>query len=341
MENRGRITIADVALHAGVSRAAVSKVIRDAYGVSDQMRVRVNQAIEQLDYRPNVVARSMRGSSYTIGVEIPNTANPFFDRLINALTSSLAGTPYRVVLAPAGVLEDSAHAIQMLADRQVAGILAIGANAHADWLEEQGRRQPLVLLGRHEDSAHYDTVVDDDALGTRQVMAHLQGLGHRDIVHVTIESSRHPNMSRSGHAVRSRTYVELMEHKGLEPRVELVVPTEDAAYSKTCELLEQASPPTAIYAGHDELALGVLRALAERRMTAADVSVVGYDDSKIASHPLISLTTIRQPVDVIGRMVAELLLQRIDGRKEPVHEVVTPELVVRGSTVPPRSAPPQ
>ncbi len=335
---RERVTIADVARHAGVSRAAVSKVIRDAYGVSESMRSRVTQAIDELGYRPSVVARSMRGSSYTIGVEIPNTANLFFDSVMNELTAALAGTPYRVIIAPAGPQEDSAHAIQMLADRQVAGILAIGANAPTDWLEEQGRHGPLVLIGRHEESEHYDTIVDDDVLGAQLALSHLHELGHRSITHLTINSSVHPTMTRSSHAVRSQTYTEFMERHGLTPRIQLVAPTEDAAHARVSELFDETDPPTAIFAGHDELAMGVLSAVAERGLSAADMSVVGYDDSTIASHPLISLTTVRQSSEAIGRLAATLLLQRIAGRSEPVHEVVTPELMVRGSSVPHASA---
>lgn len=341
MRRKSSVTIADVAEAAGVSRAAVSKVIRNAYGVSDDMRTRVQSAIDELGYRPSVAARAMRGASYTIGIEIPNTANPFFERVLDSLTAALAQTSYRVIIALAETEVDSTRAIQTLIDHQVDGILAIGSKAPAEWLEVQGSLRPFVLLGRHEPSANYDTVVDDDALGTRQVMTHLHDLGHRRIAHLTIQSSRNYEMARSSHAVRSRAYTEEMTRLGLEQhqRVLLVDPTEDAAHARTLALLDDDDRPTAIYAGHDELALGVLRAVADRGLAATDMSVVGYDDSKIASHPLISLTTVRQSATHIGSVIGRLLLERINGRTEPVHEVITPELQVRRSSTSPRQQP--
>ncbi|WP_221932992.1 LacI family DNA-binding transcriptional regulator [Tessaracoccus rhinocerotis] len=332
-----KATIADVARAAGVSRAAVSKVLRSAYGVSDAMRTKVQAAIDELGYRPRVAARAMRGSSYILGIEIPNTANMFLDRVLRSLASALVGTPYRVIIAPAGEDENSTKAIQELVDYQVDGILAIGANASPDWLEEQGRMRPLVMLGRHEPSSSYDTIGDDDVLGTRLLMGHLHELGHRRIAHLSITTANHPHMWHSSHAVRSRTYDAIMREFGLgeQARTVLVTPTEEAAYQRTLVLLEEPNRPTAIFAGHDELALGVLRAVVEKGLSPADVSVVGYDDSSIASHPLVSLTTIRQSADVIGSLVAQMLLERIAGRTEAVHTVLTPELRVRRSTAPP------
>lgn len=334
-------TIADVARHAGVSRAAVSKVIRNAYGVSDAMRTKVQDAITELGYRPRVAARAMRGSSYILGIETPTTSNMFLDRVIKSMTAALVGTPYRVIIAPAGEDENSTQAIQELADYQVDGILAIGANASPDWLEEQGRQRPLVMLGRHEDSQTYDTIGDDDVLGTRLALEHLHALGHRRITHLTITTASHPHMRHASHSVRSRTYGEVMAELGLADftRTVLVTPTEEAAYQRTLVLLDEPDHPTAIFAGHDELALGVLRAVAEKGLGPADVSVVGYDDSSISSHPLVSLTTVKQSADVIGSLVAQMLLERIAGRKDAVHTVITPELRVRRSSAPPPQPP--
>ncbi|MGV8845914.1 LacI family DNA-binding transcriptional regulator [Tessaracoccus sp.] len=335
----GDATIADVAAAAGVSRAAVSKVLRNAYGVSDAMRTKVQNTIDELGYRPRIAARTMRGAGYILGVEIPNLANPFIDRVMTGMTSSLVDTPYRVVIAPAGGDQDNTKAIESLADLQVDGLLAIGARAATPWLEEQGRHRPLVVVGRHEESVtNFDTIVDDDTLGTRLALNHLHALGHRRITHLTDTSTTHPQMGCSSHTVRSRAYTKIMAELGLaeNSRTELVAPTEEAAHQRTAELLDEADPPTAIYAGHDELALGVLRAIAERGLDASDVSVVGYDDTTIASHPLISLTTISQSGNVIGSLAARLLLERIAGRTEAMHTVIMPELRARRSSASPR-----
>ncbi|GAA4889028.1 LacI family DNA-binding transcriptional regulator [Tessaracoccus lubricantis] len=329
------VTIADVAQHAGVSRAAVSKVIRNAYGVSDAMRTKVQAAIEELGYRPSVTARAMRGRSYTIGIEVPTTVNAFLDDVIEGATAALAGTPYKIVIAPAGPdYSFGPEAIQVLADRQVDGILAVSPAVDPEWLEDLGSHIPLVLLGRHDQSVNYDTIVDDDALGTRLVLEHLHGLGHRDIAHLTIEPAAEKHMRHAPHAIRATTYREWMAEAGLEQHIRVlhISPTEGAAHERTLQLLDDPKRPTAIYAGHDELAMGVLSAATERGLTPEDLSVVGYDDTRIAAHPLISLTSVHQAGERIGSLAMGLILERLDGRTEPTHEVIIPELRARRST---------
>src|SRR4051812_29929006 len=102
-----RVTITDVAQHANVSTAAVSKVLRNAYGVSPSMQARVRAAIEDLDYRPQAAARGMRGQTYTIGVLVPDLRNPFFPEILDGVSEQLAGTGYSVFLGPGGNQPDS------------------------------------------------------------------------------------------------------------------------------------------------------------------------------------------------------------------------------------------
>jgi DNA-binding LacI/PurR family transcriptional regulator len=184
------ITIEDVARAAGVSRAAVSKVIRDAYGVSGEMKAKVEATIEELGYRPRVSARAMRGATYTFGIEIPTIKNPFFTKIISGAASALEGTRYQLIIAPAGPHANRGpQAIQVLADRQVDGILAVSTAVDPAWLEELSQGIPLVMLGRHDDSQNYDTLVNDDVEGARLAVQHLYDLGHRDIVHLTIAAT--------------------------------------------------------------------------------------------------------------------------------------------------------
>ena len=331
-------TIEDVAREAGVSRAAVSKVIRNAYGVSPAMRERVTAAIDALDYRPRVAARAMRGSSFTLGIEMPHIGNPFFTKVVAGATAALQGTDYQLIIAPADVDgEEGVRAIGALADRQVDGIVAISPLVAPEWLERLATRVPVVMLGRHDRSLAYDTVTGDDAEGTRLVMEHLLGLGHRRIVHLT----RSEEVTRPGtgnpHAVRLERYLVHMQEAGLADHIRVVRTglDEEAARLDTLALLGEERP-TAIFVGNDELALGTLRALAEFGLSAADVSVVGYDDIDIASHPAISLTTVDQAGEAMGERAIRLLLERIQGRTEPTHFSVEPSLKVRGST---RTAP--
>jgi len=329
------ITIEDVARAAGVSRAAVSKVIRDAYGVSGEMKAKVEATIEELGYRPRVSARAMRGATYTLGIEIPTIKNTFFTKIISGAASALEGTRYQLIIAPAGPHHDRGpQAIHALADRQVDGILAVSTAVDPAWLEELAQRIPLVMLGRHDDSAHYDTLVNDDSEGARMAVRHLYDLGHRDIAHVTIDPLWENHLPTGPHAVRARSYQQTMAELGLadRARVAYLASEEGGAREAAVAILQDSARPTAIFAGHDEIALGVLEAVAELGLTASEVSVVGYDDTEIAAHPLVSLTSINQSGTRMGEIVVRLLLERIAGRTEPVHEVITPKLMARKTT---------
>ena len=330
-----RATITDVAHAAGVSRAAVSKVIRGAYGVSEDMRNRVEAAIDTLAYRPLVAARGMRGATYTIGMELPDIANQFFGQVLAGATGALDAEPYQLILAPADPTHQEGYrAIQSLVDRQVDGILAISPLAAPAWLETTGRTIPLVMLGRHDPSRHYDTVAGDDVRGATLLMEHLFAQGHRNIAHLTHEDFITQRGSGTPHSLRLATYESAMRSAGLGDRIRIIrcEAGEDSACVATREVLAESGRPTAIFAGHDELAIGVLRAVGEAGLDATDVAVVGYDNTNMASHPLISLTSIDQSGEFMGRRVIELLLERFAGRTEPVHVRTTPRLIVRASS---------
>jgi LacI family transcriptional regulator len=334
-------TIEDVAREAGVSRAAVSKVIRNAYGVSERMRTQVEAAIERLEYRPRVAARAMRGASFTLGFEIPQIGNDFLTMIVDGATEVLAGTPYQMIIAPLGRDQKGDMAINSLVDRQVDGIVAIAPRVDPAWLERIAGRTPLVMIGRHDRSDRYDTITGDDRSGAEQVMSHLFELGHRRITHLTIHPSRPepPWAGQAGaepHVIRTAVYTERMQARGLEPSVIHTLFDGSEAHAATLALLASPDRPTAIFAGNDTLAIGVLSAVAEAGLDAADVSVVGYDDIPIARHPLVSLTSVDQSGVVMGREAVRLLLERLEGRAEAVQLESATELRARRSSAGPR-----
>lgn len=338
-------TIMDVATEAGVSRAAVSKVIRNAYGVSPQMRERVETAIARLDYRPRIAARAMRGATFTLGLEIPQIANDFHSVITESATDVLAGTPYQLIIAPIRNPEHGDVAIQSLADRQVDGIVAIAPLVTTDWLDLLASRIPIVMIGRHDTSEQYDTIAGDDGTGTEAVMSHLIDLGHRRIAFLDSTGLRHrPQKSsvaatgRDPLAIRRRVYSEHMHALGLAPQlVRTAGNMEEHAAEAVTQLLADEDRPTAIFAGHDTLAIGALRAIADAGLDARDLSVAGFDDIPIASHPMISLTSVDQQGYAIGQEAIRLVLERIAGRTEPVRLQMPTELKVRSSTAAPRS----
>lgn len=333
-------TIADVARVAGVSRASVSKVIRDAYGVSGEMKAKVHEAIDALGYRPRLAARSLRGRSFTIGVALAPNANFFLTSVTEGLMETLLPTPYQVILAPWVPGSGAGHqTLLSLMDRQVDGVLVIAPAIEQEWIESLGARLPLVMLGRHDMPQNFDAIASDDALGSRLVVDHLVELGHRTIWHMTSDPAMASNIPTAPHAVREAGYRKAMAAHGLEEsaKVLYVHPTERATYEAVCQLLDGPELPTALYVGHDELALGALRALAERGMTTREMSVVGYDDADPSGHPLIALTTVNQGAHAVGHLAADLLVSRIEGRTTPHRELLTPRLIVRGTSHPPRS----
>lgn len=330
------MTISDVAAAAGVSRAAVSKVIRHAYGVSPGMRQRVEAAIAELGYRPSVAARALRGSSYRLGLEIPYVSGRFMTQIVDGANRAVAGTPYQLVLAPADGPEY--NTLESLADGLVDGIIAVSPRVDPAWLEELARRVPIVMLGRHDNPEGYDTVVGDDAAGTGAVMDHLIGLGHRRIAHLTGPEAVVSADPVTPHVVRVAVYRDRLAAAGLDPIIEVARWEEGdtGVLDATARLLALPDPPTAIFAGHDDIAMIVLAGIAAAGRLG-QVSVAGYDNTDIARHPLIDLTSVDQQGIEMGAQAATMLLERLRGRTERRQHVVATSLRVRGSTRPPVS----
>jgi LacI family transcriptional regulator len=203
-----------------------------------------------------------------------------------------------------------------------------------EWLEMLSERVPLVMVGRHDEAVGYDTVAGDDVCGAREVLTHLLSLGHRRIVHLTEAESVTVEGSGTPHAVRLQTYRDCMRAAGLEQETQVVHVTDEGtgARDATLAMLRQPRRPTAIFAGHDALAIGALAAVAEAGLTAREISIAGYDNTRFAGHPLLSLTSVDQGGGALGRQAVAMLLERIHGREEPRRQTITPRLVARGST---------
>lgn len=332
---RGRAaTIQDVARVAGVSRAAVSKVLRDAYGVSDDMRERVRTAIEQLDYRPRVAARAMRGSSFTIGIQIPQVENEFFSQIVSGAIAGMEGTGYQLIAAHVSSLARASEAIESLADRQVDGIVVIAPLLAPGWLENLALSMPVVMIGRHAEAEEYDAVTGRDSAGTDLVMDHLLTLGHTLITHLTV-SPELMTGATDPHMRRLERYRERMAAAGLAEHVLLTGIDEEAAYATTRQLISSDDRPRALFAGNDTLAMGALRAAAEADLPPERLSIVGYDGIAVAAHPRVMLTTVNQHGFELGANAIRLMIERIEGRREPRRVDLLPTLEVRHSTAPP------
>lgn len=331
-----RVTIRDVAKEAQVSVAAVSKVIRHAYGVSPEMKSRVETVIADLGYRPRVGARTMRGRSNTIGVVLTELSSPFQAEVAQGIREGLEDTSFEEIIAdPGGIDPDrQMHSIDTLLDRQVDGLVVIPPWVGLEYLERVAKQVPTVAVGLHGDTNYFDTVVDDDYAGACLVVEHLVNLGHRSIAFIGMPgASGYPSSFTLSHTRRLQGYEDSMMERGLSPRVYSTFLSEEGGYRAALKALASDILPTAIFAGADIAAFGVLRAAEERGLEIPrDLSVVGYDNIFASSIGRVSLTTVDQSGRQTGLASARLLLERIEGRKEPKRFVVPTKLIVRATS---------
>ncbi|WP_103063051.1 LacI family DNA-binding transcriptional regulator [Actinomyces qiguomingii] len=332
-----RATIKDVAAEAGVSVAAVSKVLRNAYGVSDQMRQRVETAIEKLNYRPRTGARTMRGSSQTIGLVLTDFASSFQFEVAEAIASRLAQTRYQDILTIAGTSpEGYRKRIDSLVDMQVDGIILISPRLDMASLNQLARSVPLTTVALHGEPERFDTVVTDERRGAELMVDHLVSLGHEWIAHTAMPLSSVENGYLLSQTMRRKGFIRAMETRGLAPDVIETYYSESGGRNAAERALARRHRPTAIFAGTDTVAFGVLDYVEEHGLSVpADMSVSGYDNVHTTSLRRVALTTVDQSGQQTGQAAIKLLLERIEGRTESAQRVIEPTLVVRSTTAPP------
>ncbi|MGW0842318.1 LacI family DNA-binding transcriptional regulator [Streptomyces sp. NPDC002787] len=337
-----RVTIVDVARHARVSVTSVSKVLRNAYGASPAMQAKVRRAIEELGYRPHAGARALRGQTYTIGVMLPDIRNPFFAEILDGITDSLEETDYQVFLGPGCNGEkEEARVTEAMIDRGMDGLVLVAPVSSRAHLENVGTAVPTVVVGRHTSSPAYDTVTDDDFEGAASVVRHLAGLGHRRIAHIEHHDTDPTRLLEMPNARRADGYRQAMRAHGLEEWTDVVSTsyTQEGGREGARELLARpaSARPTAVFAGADIVAMGVLEAVAEAGLSVpGDLSVAGYDNTTFAAFGPVSLTSVDQAGQEMGRNAVRLLLARITDRGRPSAKItLSPALVPRRSTARP------
>ena len=332
-----RATIVDVARHAGVSTASASKVLRDAYGVSDAMRERVQASMKALGYRPSRPARGMRGRTFTIGTMVSDIDNPFFSLIADGISSVLRPEKYELLISTGGYDATTQNAsVDALIDHQMDGLVLIAPVVTGEDLERIANEIPLAVVGRHSSSVSLDSVSGDDDLGSALVVDHLVDLGHRRIAFVANHQDQlEPDRPES---VRLAGFLRAMDRHGLAAEAVVI----DSRWSleggrEAARVIDAlAVPPTAVLAGADVTALGVLSELWETGRAAPQVySLAGYDNSRTSSIGPIALTTVDQAGFEMGQTVGRLILERIGGRNDPSHVLLRPRLVPRATTARP------
>lgn len=327
-------TIREVAQKAGVSPTTVSHVINNTRFVSEATRQRVLHSMAVLGYQPNALARSLRrGSTNTIGLILPDSANPFYAEIGRAMASAAFQEGYFILLCNTDDdPEKEREYLNLLAEKRVDGIILLSAGVHyVDALAsmlEQG--MPIVGVDRALVSVPIDCVTANNThggyLATRCLVEH----GHHRIACIAGPQQHEPSNDRvSG-------YRQALLEAGLPYYPDLVANGNfraDTAYEIALEWLRKKNPPTAIFVCNDLMAIGVMRAAADAgKLIPRDVAIVGYDDIELASYTIPPLTTVSQPKDELGRITMDMLLQRIRGaRTEPTLRILDPKLILRGT----------
>nr|WTA00096.1 LacI family transcriptional regulator [Streptomyces sp. NBC_00857] len=328
--------MADVAKRVGVSRALVSLVFRNQQGASEETRRRVLRAADELGYRPDSAARLLaRGRSRTIGVML-TVHQTFQADLVEGIYPEAERLGYDVLLSASAPGRDERKAVEALLSHRCEALILLGPQAGIARLDELGRRSAVVVVGRQARGAHVDSVHTAEGKGVNQVVNHLVELGHRHIVHV--DGGKDP-----GAAERRRAYRTAMRRHHLMDTAR-VVPgrhNEDAGIQAGRLFLSEDRLPTAVFAGNDRCALGLMHTLDRAGIDIpGDVSVVGYDDSHLSHLSHIDLSTVRQDAVRMAEHAVRFAVERLDDSSlTPREAVLDPKLVVRGTSAEPPAGP--
>lgn len=324
----GQPTMDDVASLAGVSRALVSLVMRESPRASAASREKVLAAAAELGYRPNILARNLAtGRTNTIGLMLNDLHNPFFTEVAEgaAVAASDAGLQ---ILINSGWQRHAGElaAIESLMSLRTDGLLLVSPRIAPEVLDDFAARNSIVIVSAFDHSDEFDTINNHEVHGATQVVDHLLDLGHQRIAHIDAGHG-------AGGPQRRSAFMDAMLERSLAPIVVEGDYNEEAGFRAARQLMALHEPPTAIFACNDLAAVGVLSLLQELGVSVPEeVSVIGYDDTLLARLGPISLTTVHQPRQEVGKLAVANLLERIAGRTEAKHELIEPRLITRSST---------
>jgi DNA-binding LacI/PurR family transcriptional regulator len=328
--------ITDVARRAGVSKTTVSRVLNGKYEfMSPETRERVEAAIRDLQFNPNTVARSLKQKrTRLIGAIVANIMNPFSTAITRGMEDYCRSAGYHLIVCNADDSpETERQYVQALRARQLDGLAINTTGQNRELFSELAAvGYPMVLLDRKLEGVNADTVVLDNARGTALAMNHLLGRGLKRIGIVV-----YPPDGLSSRLERLMGYRRALEEAGLPVEEELIriaEPKPGAAREKAMELLRLPNRPDAIFATNYLVNLEVLSAVKQVGLSAPkDVAIMGFDDSEWA--PLLDppLTTVAQPTYEMGRTAAELLIKRIEAKRQrtPALHLMEPKLIIRKS----------
>lgn len=331
-------TIKDVAKLAAVSPSTVSRVIADSQRISSETKARVKKVMEELNYHPNMIARSLiTRSSRTLGLVFSRSAssaflNHFFPEIIRGISVITQKCHYSLMLATAeDYSEEAKQALRMISERRVDGMILLASRVNDKLIGElTGRGFPIVVVGRIPESIKCHSVNNDNIQASYTAMRHLLNYGHQRIALIT--GPEEFTFCQD----RFEGYRSALREFGIKYDPSLVQSgalTQKDGYRLTKELLNLRPIPSAIFCIDDLLAVGAYRAIKEDHLTIPDsIAVIGFNDDPIASVMEPNLTTTRIPIYEMGVSAAETMIQLLSGHPvSPMQKILSSELIIRKS----------
>lgn len=334
------VTLNDIAEEAGVSVSTVSRVLNgkaEQYRISEATRVLIRRKAEELNYRPNHLARGLRlNKTNTLGIVAPDISNPFFASIIKQVQGIAHGLGYSLFVCNTDEnLDLEVEHVNLLLKNRVDGLIAMPVGqAYDHFAEWQDKGIPLVLLDRCFDDFEAYSVVVDNYRGSYEAIEHLIDHGHRRIGMIQGLPGTSTNTERL------RGYRDALKEHGLEVDESLIVGSdfrEENGYIETKLLLNRDDPPTALFATSDLITLGVLQVLDEENLQIPqDISVITFDDFDFAPYLHCPLTAVRQPKNMMGEMAVKLLMGQLQSSvQEPRRIILKTHLHRRASVARP------
>jgi DNA-binding LacI/PurR family transcriptional regulator len=326
-------TIVDVARAAGVSKATVSRVLRGESKVSPESKKSVGRAVKELGYRPNLVARSLKERvSSVVGMVAGDLRNPYFVDILHGVYAAADAVGHRVIVASGhDALGGEETAVETIMEFRVAGLILASPSMSMATVSRLADGVPVAIEGRSDAPSKFDVVTSDDVLGGHLVIDHLVALGHSRILILTDDSPSAIDRRKGFEAAVATSGIKGSVMRGT------TLATAEGGYLAMRRILKGRRLPTAVAAGNDVIACGVMSAIEEAGLSVpGDISVTGFDDIELANMRQFNLTTVRQDRTAIGRNCFEVVYNRSQNPKQvkPRRLIFSPGLVVRESTGP-------
>ena len=325
-------TIHEVAASAGVSVATVSRVVNNSGPVSEKTRKRVVKAIESLNYEPSMLGRNLRNSeSRLLLVMLPSISNPFYSEIINGIETAAVARGYNILLCETDSKpEREMIYFNMLRNRLADGIISMDPTVNRQKLQEMADDYPIVQCSEYDRESTISYVTIDNELAAYQAVRHLIKLGQKRIA--LINSDEKYLYARE----RRQGYERAMRKFGLPVNKKWIYHADRMEFQSGQQaiklLMKQPERPTAVFAVSDIYAIGALKEINIQGLKVPeDIAVVGFDKISFSNMTYPTLTTVAQPMYRMGSIAADMVIQKINGKK--VDSIILDhELIIREST---------